>query len=157
MVYYSAMEIVFERLTETAQMPFYAHEGDAGMDICADEALTLGPGERAAVSTGLRVRLPVGTEGQGRPRSGLALRHGGTVANAPGTVDAGYRGELKVILVNLGQEPFAIVRGMRIAQLVVAPILRPTIMEGAVDDVTARGAGGFGSTGLGATTASAQP
>lgn len=157
MVYYSAMEIVFERLTETAQMPFYAHEGDAGMDICADEALTLGPGERAAVSTGLRVRLPVGTEGQVRPRSGLALRHGVTVANAPGTVDAGYRGELKVILVNLGQEPFAIVRGMRIAQLVVAPILRPTIMEGAVDDVTSRGAGGFGSTGLGATTASAQP
>ena len=155
-VYYLAMEIVFERLTETAQMPFYAHEGDAGMDICADEVLTLGPGERAAVSTGLRVRLPMGTEGQVRPRSGLALRHGVTVANAPGTVDAGYRGELKVILVNLGREPFAIERGMRIAQLVVAPILRPTIMEGTVDDVTSRGAGGFGSTGLGATTASAQ-
>lgn len=156
-VYYSAMEIVFERLTETAQMPFYAHEGDAGMDICADEALTLGPGERAAVSTGLRVRLPMGTEGQVRPRSGLALRHGVTVANAPGTVDAGYRGELKVILVNLGHEPFAIERGMRIAQLVVAPLLRPIITGGAVDDVTSRGAGGFGSTGLGATTESSQP
>ncbi len=155
-VYYLVMEIVFERLTETAQMPFYAHEGDAGMDICADEALTLRPGERAAVSTGLRVRLPMGTEGQVRPRSGLALRHGVTVANAPGTVDAGYRGELKVILVNLGREPFAIERGMRIAQLVVAPILRPAITEGTVDDVTSRGAGGFGSTGLGATTASAQ-
>ena len=155
-VYCLAMEVVFERLTETAQMSFYAHDGDAGMDICADEVLTLGPGERAAVSTGLRVRLPMGTEGQVRPRSGLALRHGVTVANAPGTVDAGYRGELKVILVNLGRESFAIERGMRIAQLVVAPILRPIITEGVVDDVTARGAGGFGSTGLGATTASAQ-
>lgn len=157
MVYYAPMEIVFERLTETARMPFYAHEGDAGMDLCADEALTLASGDRAAVSTGLRVRLPEGTEGQVRPRSGLALRHGVTVANAPGTIDAGYRGELKVILVNLGREPFAVERGMRIAQLVVAPILRPTIVAGVVDDVTSRGAGGFGSTGLGSTAVSSHP
>lgn len=137
-----------ERLTATAQLPAYAHPGDAGMDLCADETRTLLPGERAAVSTGLRIALPAGTEGQVRPRSGLSIKHGITVINAPGTIDEGYRGEVKVLLINLGQEPFEITPGMRIAQLVVAPILRLSVAEGAVDDVTVRGSGGFGSTGV---------
>lgn len=141
------MEVVFEKLSPTARLPVYAHPGDAGMDLFADAAVTLPPGGRAAVPTGLRLRLPPGTEGQVRPRSGLALRHGVTVANAPGTVDEGYRGELKVLLVNLGEAPFEVEPGMRVAQLVVAPVLRAAIVEGAVDDATARGTGGFGSTG----------
>lgn len=118
------------------------------MDLCADEALELAPGARAAVSTGLRMRLPVGTEGQVRPRSGLALKFGVTVANSPGTIDEGYRGEVKVILINLGQEPFRIERGMRIAQLVIAPALQVKVAEGRVDDETVRGTGGFGSSGI---------
>ncbi len=142
------MRICFERLTPTAILPRYAHAGDAGMDLFADGAATLGPGGRAAIPTGLRVALPEGTEGQVRPRSGLALRHGVTVANAPGTIDAGFRGELKVLLINLGQESFAVERGMRIAQLVVAPVLRPEVTEAPVDCATERGAGGFGSSGL---------
>lgn len=137
-----------ERLTTTACLPSYAHPGDAGMDLCADEHCTLLPGERAAVSTGLRIALPVGTEGQVRPRSGLSIKHGVTVINAPGTIDEGYRGEVKVLLINLGQEPFVIEPGMRIAQLVIAPVLRVAVAEGAVTDVTVRGEGGFGSTGL---------
>ncbi len=142
------MELLVERLSATARLPAYAHPGDAGLDLCADAALTLPPGGRAAVPTGLRLRLPPGTEGQVRPRSGLALRHGVTVANAPGTIDAGFRGEVKVLLANLGQEPFAVEPGMRIAQLVVAPVLRVAVAEGAVGDATPRGVGGFGSTGL---------
>ncbi len=142
------MEVLFERLTPTAQLPTYAHPDDAGMDLCADETLTLAPGERAAVSTGLRLALPPGTEGQVRPRSGLALKFGITVLNAPGTIDAGYRGELKVILINHSREPFTIEPGMRIAQLVIAPVLQVTVREGAVDDLTLRGEGGFGSSGL---------
>ncbi len=143
-----ALTLTFERLTATAQLPAYAHADDAGLDIAADEACTLAPGERRAVATGLKMRLPAGTEGQVRPRSGLALKHGVTVLNAPGTIDAGYRGELKILLINLGQEPFAITPGMRIAQLVVAPVLRVNVAEGAVADETERGAGGFGSTGF---------
>ncbi len=140
--------LTFQRLTATALLPTPAHADDAGMDIASDEACTLLPGERRAVATGLKMRLPPGTEGQIRPRSGLALKHGVTVLNAPGTIDAGYRGELRILLVNLGQEPFAITPGMRIAQLVIAPVLRVNVAEGAVSDDTERGAGGFGSTGL---------
>lgn len=142
------MNVRFERLTPTAVLPSYAHPGDAGLDLCSDAALTLEPGARAAVPTGLRLRLPPGTEGQVRPRSGLALRLGLAVLNAPGTVDEGYRGELKIILINLGHEPIVIERGMRIAQMVIAPVLRVTVEEGPVDDVTVRGMGGFGSTGV---------
>ncbi len=142
------MEVVFEKLTPTARLPVYAHPGDAGMDLFADAAVTLPSGGRAAVSTGLRLRLPPGTEGQVRPRSGLALNHGVTVANAPGTVDEGYRGELKVLLVNLGEAPFEVVPGMRVAQLVIAPVLRATIAAGPVSKTTPRGTGGFGSSGL---------
>ncbi len=136
-----------ERLTETAVLPAYAHPGDAGMDLCADEARRLLPGERAAVATGLKIALPAGTEGQVRPRSGLAITYGVTVLNAPGTIDEGYRGEVKVLLINHGQEPFEIRKGMRIAQLVVAPVRRVALEEGAVSDHTVRGAGGFGSSG----------
>jgi dUTP pyrophosphatase len=142
------MTLQIERLTASAILPSYAHPGDAGMDLCADETRTLLPGERAAVSTGLRIALPAGTEGQVRPRSGLSIKHGITVINAPGTIDEGYRGEVKVLLVNLGHEPFEITPGMRIAQLVIAPVLRVAITEAAVSDCTARGTGGFGSTGL---------
>ncbi len=142
------MTLLIERLTPTAHLPAYAHPDDAGMDLCADATLTLAPGERVAVPTGLRLALPTGTEGQVRPRSGLALKHGITVLNAPGTIDAGYRGELKVILINHSSTPFTIEPGMRIAQLVIAPVLQVTLREGPVDDATLRGEGGFGSSGL---------
>lgn len=142
------MEVIVDLLTDTAVLPAYAHPGDAGLDLCADETLDLLPGARAAVSTGLRLRLPAGTEGQVRPRSGLAVKHGITVLNTPGTIDEGYRGEVKVILINLGEVPFRVERGMRIAQLVIAPVLRVGLKTGSVDTGTVRGAGGFGSSGL---------
>lgn len=133
-------------------LPAYATEGAAGMDVRAalapGEVRVLVPGARALVPTGLRVAIPEGFEVQVRPRSGLALKHGVTVLNAPGTVDSDYRGEVQVLLVNLGEAPFAIRRGERIAQLVVAPVARATLALGAVDE-TARGQGGFGHTGRG--------
>ena len=130
-------------------LPAYATQGAAGMDVVAavEAPLELAPGARTAVPTGLRIAIPDGHEVQVRPRSGLALNHGVTVANAPGTVDSDYRGEVKVILVNLGAEPFTVTRGMRIAQLVVAPVTRGAWQEVDGLDSTARGAGGFGSTG----------
>ncbi len=142
------MHVTFERLTPSALLPSYAHPDDAGMDLCADTAYILAPGERAAIPTGLRLALPPGTEGQVRPRSGLALNFGITVLNAPGTIDAGYRGELKVILINHSTAPFTITPGMRIAQLVIAPVLQVAISEGPVESATLRGEGGFGSSGL---------
>jgi len=121
----------------------------AGFDICAavEQALLLQPGERAAVPTGLAMAVPAGSEIQVRPRSGLALRHGITVINSPGTIDADYRGEVKVLLANLGAEPFTIERGMRIAQLVVARVAAVEVSEVHVLEETDRGQGGFGSTG----------
>ena len=132
---------------EGLPLPDYATEGAAGMDVVAAETATLAPGARAAVATGFAIAIPPGFEVQGRPRSGLALKHGVTCLNTPGTIDSDYRGEVKVILVNHGQEPFAIARGDRIAQLVPAPVQR-AILE-TVDrlDDTRRGNGGFGSTG----------
>lgn len=130
-------------------LPAFQTEGAAGMDVCAAEALTLAPGARAAVATGLAVAVPEGHELQVRARSGWALRDGIAVLNAPGTIDSDYRGEVKVILANLGTEPVAITRGMRVAQLVLAPVVRPAIVEEAAPEPTARGAGGFGSTGRG--------
>jgi dUTP pyrophosphatase len=129
--------------------PAYATEKSAGMDLKAniDEPLTLGPLERALVPTGLYIALPDGTEAQVRPRSGLAAKHGISVLNAPGTVDADYRGEVKVILVNLSNEPFVVNPGERIAQLVVAKYEKVEWDEVEVLDQTERGAGGFGSTG----------
>lgn len=128
-------------------LPEYATAGAAGMDIVSAETLTLSPGDRAAVPTGLSIAIPEGYEVQVRPRSGLALKNGLTVANAPGTIDSDYRGEVKVLLINLGSRPVHIERGMRIAQLVVAPVTRGRFEEVDSLDDTARGVGGFGSTG----------
>ncbi len=132
---------------EGLPLPAYATEGAAGMDVVAAEALTLAPGDRAAVATGFAIAIPAGHEVQVRPRSGLALKHGVTCLNTPGTIDSDYRGEVKVILANLGQAPFEIARGDRIAQLVPAVVLRATLAEVATLDDTSRGTGGFGSTG----------
>ena len=132
-------------------MPSYATSQSAGMDlraaVAADAPVTLEPGARALIPTGLQIALPTGYEGQVRPRSGLAAKHGVTVLNSPGTIDADYRGEVKGILVNLGQEPFVIQRGERIAQLVVARHAQVDWTEEAELEVTERGVGGFGSTG----------
>jgi dUTP pyrophosphatase len=128
-------------------LPAYATPGAAGMDVLAAEDVTLEPGGRHALATGLAVAIPKGYEIQVRPRSGLALKHGISVPNTPGTIDSDYRGELKVILINHGTEPFAIARGDRIAQLVLAPVTQAQWEEAAELDVTERGAGGFGSTG----------
>lgn len=132
---------------EGLPLPAYASLGAAGMDVVSAEDVTLAPLARHAVATGLAMAIPHGFEVQVRPRSGLALKHGVTVANAPGTIDSDYRGELKVILVNLGTEPFAILRGDRVAQLVLAPVVQAGWLEVEALDETARGAGGFGSTG----------
>jgi dUTP pyrophosphatase len=128
-------------------LPAYATHGAAGMDVVAAEDVTLAPGGRHAVATGFAIAIPDGYEVQVRPRSGLALKHGVTCLNTPGTIDSDYRGEVKVILANLGQEPFPIRRGDRIAQLVPAPVLRAELTETDSLDETLRGAGGFGSTG----------
>lgn len=132
---------------EEIVLPAYATSGAAGMDVLAAEDVTLAPGARHAVATGLAVAIPPGYEIQVRPRSGLALKHGISVPNTPGTIDSDYRGELKVILINHGAEPFAITRGDRVAQLVLAPVVQAAWEEVADLDETARGAGGFGSTG----------
>jgi dUTP pyrophosphatase len=133
-------------------LPTYQSAQAAGMDLFAavpaDVPVVIAPGQRALVPTGLIVAVPAGTEGQVRPRSGLAIRHGLTVLNAPGTIDADYRGEIGVILVNLGHESFIVSRGMRIAQFVVQPVLRARIEEVDQLDDTSRGGGGFGSTGI---------
>jgi dUTP pyrophosphatase len=143
------IDIRIRRLThgEGLPLPSYASEGAAGLDVVAAEDLTLAPGSRHAVATGFAIAIPEGYEVQVRPRSGLALKHGITCLNTPGTIDSDYRGEVKVILANLGGEPFEVRRGERIAQLVPAPVLRAGFIE--VDDLdsTQRGAGGFGSTG----------
>jgi dUTP pyrophosphatase len=128
-------------------LPNYATEGAAGADLHAAEAVVLGPGERGLVPTGIMLELPPDVEAQVRPRSGLALRSGVTVLNAPGTIDSDYRGEVGVLLVNLGDEPVYLRRGERIAQLVLAPVLRAVWVDGTARAPTARGAGGWGSTG----------
>ena len=128
-------------------LPAYASEHAAGLDVVAAESLTLAPGARHAVSSGFAIAIPHGYEVQVRPRSGLAFKNGITVLNTPGTIDSDYRGEVKVILANLGNEPFEIARGERIAQLVPAPVQRACFAEVEDLDETARGAGGFGSTG----------
>ena len=142
------MTVKVLRTDPAAQLPSYAHPGDAGMDVRSIEDVTLAPGARALVRTGLVLELPPDAEAQVRPRSGLALKHGVTVLNTPGTIDAGYRGEVGVILVNLGAEPFVVEKGMKIAQLVVAPVAQAAVVEVAEVDETERGAGGFGSTGV---------
>lgn len=148
------VSVAFLRLPHGAGLPLPAYEsaGAAGMDLRAalgeGDVLELAAGARALVPTGLCLQLPEGFEAQVRPRSGLAAKHGITVLNAPGTVDSDYRGEIKIVLINHGQQPFAIRHGDRIAQLVVAPVTRVTPVEVAALDQTGRGAGGFGSTGI---------
>ncbi len=142
------VRLLVERLHPRAVLPERAHPGDAGLDLRSVESLLLGPGERADVGTGLAIALPPGFVGLIHPRSGLALRHGVTVANAPGTIDAGYRGEIRVILVNLGGEGWRCEAGDRIAQLLIAAIETPRIVEVSTLPGSGRGDSGFGSTGL---------
>ena len=145
------VEVTVQRLAHGRGLPIpsYTSAGSAGLDLYAAVGpLTLAPGARALVGTGLALALPDGFEGQIRPRSGFALKHGVTVLNAPGTIDSDYRGEIGVLLINLGEGPFVVERGMRIAQLVIAPVIRARLVEGEVPP-SGRGAGGFGSTGTG--------
>lgn len=141
------IELRVARLRADVPLPHYAHPGDAGLDLAAAEPVRLGPGERTAVPTGLAVAIPVGWVGLVHPRSGLARRHGVTVANAPGTIDAGYRGEVQVLLVNLGAEPVELASGDRIAQLLLQRVGQAAVVEVEDLDATQRGVGGFGSTG----------
>jgi len=145
------IDVQITRLPHGRDLPLPAYQSAqaAGLDLVAavDTPLTLKPGERALVPTGIAIALPEGHEAQVRPRSGLAAKQGVTVVNAPGTIDADYRGEIKVALINLGQEPVEIARGMRIAQMVIAPVTHARLREVATLAETSRGAGGFGSTG----------
>ena len=143
------VSILLRRLPhgEGLPLPSYATPGAAGMDVMAAEDVTLAPGARHAVASGFAIAIPAGYEVQVRPRSGLALKHGVTCLNTPGTIDADYRGEIKVILANLGSEPFKVRRGERIAQLVPAAVTAATLTEVDTLDTTARGDRGFGSTG----------
>jgi dUTP pyrophosphatase len=157
----TAVEVRVQRLPHAADLPLpqYQSAFAAGLDLFAalpaDEPIEIAPGARTAIPSGIAIALPPGSEGQIRPRSGLAIRHGLTVLNAPGTIDADYRGELMVLLVNHGSEPFVVRRGMRIAQLVVAPVQRARLVEAASLDSTQRAVGGMGSTGM--TTAVVPP
>lgn len=142
------MTVGFKRIHPDAVLPAYAHASDAGMDLRSVDDVVVPSGGRALVHTGLVMALPPMHEGQVRPRSGLALKHGITVLNTPGTIDAGYRGEVGVILANFGDADFPVKKGDKIAQLVIAPVLQPAVAEIDVVDETDRGAGGFGSTGV---------
>ena len=148
----TSVQVAITRLPHNADLPLPSYETSqaAGMDLPAaiEADLVIEPGRRAVVPTGLAIALPAGYEAQVRPRSGLAAKNGVTVLNSPGTVDADYRGEVKVILINLGDAPFTISRGMRIAQMVIAPVTQAAMVEVSVLPATARGAGGFGSTGV---------
>jgi dUTP pyrophosphatase len=150
-----SIEVRIARLPHGADLalPAYQSAHAAGLDLVAavpaESPVTLAPGGRALIPTGIAVALPSGSEGQIRPRSGLAARHGVTVLNAPGTIDADYRGEIQVLLVNFGQDSFVVRRGMRIAQMVIAQIQQVKLVESAGLDATLRAEGGFGSTGLG--------
>jgi dUTP pyrophosphatase len=149
----SSPQLRLRRLPHGAGLPLPAYQTAyaAGLDLAAavlaEAPVTLAPGARGLIPTGFAIALPEGFEAQVRPRSGLAAHHGVTVLNTPGTIDADYRGEIQVILINLGAEPFVVARGLRIAQLVIAPVIRATLVEADALDDTARGAGGFGSTG----------
>ena len=142
------MKVLFKRLRPDAELPAYARPGDAGMDLRSVEDAVVPRGGSALVKTGLAMQLPFGYEAQVRPRSGLALKHGVTVLNTPGTIDSGYRGEVGVILANFGDADFPVAKGDRIAQLVIAPVTQAEVEETEVIDATDRGTGGFGSTGV---------
>nr|WP_204136942.1 dUTP diphosphatase [Halomicronema sp. CCY15110] len=141
------MKLKVKRLREEAILPQYAHPGDAGMDLYAIDAMTISPGEVALIKTGLAIELPPGTEAQIRPRSGLALKHAVTVLNTPGTIDEGYRGEIGVILINHGPADFQVSSGMRIAQMVIKPVIYAQVEAIEVLSESSRAEGGFGSTG----------
>jgi dUTP pyrophosphatase len=143
------MKLQIMRLAHGAglEFPTYATAGAAGLDLRSSEGLTIKPGSRALVATGMAIALPVNFEAQVRPRSGLAVKHGVTVLNSPGTIDCDYRGEIKVPLINHGTEDFVIARGDRIAQMVIAPVVQVELHEVSELDETTRGAGGFGSSG----------
>ena len=142
------MTLRFRKVHPDAVLPSYAHPSDAGMDVRSVEDLTIAPGKRALVHTGLVMLLPPKYEAQVRPRSGLALKSGVTVLNTPGTIDSGSRGEVGVILANFGDADFPVKKGDKIAQIVIAPVTQPEIVETTEVDETDRGAGGFGSTGV---------
>ncbi|NUN65417.1 dUTP diphosphatase [Pseudanabaena biceps] len=141
------LDIKFQKLHPDAQIPSYAHDGDAGADVYTVIEVTLQPLQRAAIPTGLAVDIPIGYEIQVRPKSGLALKHGVTVLNSPGTVDAGYRGEIQIIMINLGNEVYRFEKGQKIAQLVLKPVTKANYIEGDLG-TSDRGTGGFGSTGV---------
>lgn len=145
----SPVDVRFKRLRAGAQVPAYQSEHAAGLDLhaCLDSPLTLAPGDIVLVPCGFAMAIPHGFEAQVRPRSGLATKHGIGMPNAPGTVDSDYRGEMMVPLVNLGRAPFTVEHGMRVAQMVIAPVARAAVREVDELDGTARGQGGFGSTG----------
>jgi dUTP pyrophosphatase len=141
-------DLKIQLIHKDALLPFQANPGDAGLDLFAAEEKLIKSGEAELISTGIKIELPRGTEAQVRPRSGLALKHAITVLNSPGTIDEGYRGEIKVILINHGKEDFKIEKQMRIAQMVIAPVARVTVSQADGLSESERGAGGFGSSGL---------
>lgn len=143
------MILKIKRLTNDAILPQYAHPGDAGLDLFANEHTEIGSGNSVMVKTGISIELPKGAEAQVRPRSGLAARYAITVLNTPGTIDEGYRGEVCVILINHGKKPFVVEKGMKIAQMVIAPVMTVDVEEVQELSDTSRGIGGFGSTGYG--------
>ncbi len=140
--------VKIKKVHPDAKIPKLAHEGDAGYDLYANEEVVLKPLERKLVGTGIAVAIPIGYEGQVRPKSGLAIGHGITILNTPGTIDAGYRGEIKAIVINLGDKEYKIEKGKKICQLVFNKIEHPAIVETEELDGTTRGEGGFGSTGM---------
>ena len=142
------MKLLVEKINQKAIIPFQAHEGDAGMDLFSVEEVILKPMERKLVHTGIKIQLPKNTEAQIRPRSGLALKNGITVLNTPGTIDEGNRGEIGIILINLGTEEFKVEEGMKVAQMVIKPTLSLEVEEVVELTETTRGQGGFGSTGV---------
>lgn len=142
------LELKIRKINEEAKLPEYAHEGDAGLDIFSVDDMIIMPGESKLIKTGIQIELPGGTEAQIRPRSGLALKNQITVLNTPGTIDEGYRGEIGIILINHGKQQFHVEKGMKIAQMVIKPVLKVTIKEVVELTDTTRGEGGFGSTGL---------
>ncbi len=142
------MKIKILKLDESATIPQYSHPGDAGLDLFSIAEQTILPGEAKLIHTGIAIELPTGTEAQIRPRSGLALKHSITVLNTPGTIDAGYRGEIGVILINHGKNPFTVLSGMKIAQMVIASVINAEIVTDEELSSSSRGSGGFGSTGV---------
>ncbi len=144
----NTLQVKITKVNEFAKMPKYAHNGDAGMDIFSVEEVIIQPSETALIHTGIKIELPINTEAQVRPRSGLALKHSITVLNTPGTIDEGYRGEIAVILINHGKLEFKVEKGMKIAQMVVKPVLKVNLVEVKELSESERAEGGFGSTGV---------